>query len=192
MILAFILSFLCAISYCITYWSNPFPPTGDIISPLVLFLMSIGIFFSVQISISMVFILFSLLFDTVADYVMDEDNLDLPICLFSCGHLFRQFSFLLQFYPHGSFTILILTTIVVIRTILNYSILNYAVIIGLTFVNVTISLEFVSWGLVLFIISDLIILYELVSGQIKCRPFRVILVPVLFWTAEALIIYEFI
>lgn len=196
--IAFFLSGACGLMYCVRYAKYPRPPNDDIVSPLVLLFMALGIIASVPWSFTMFLGLTSLILDAIADFTMNVEDLGVPIVLFSVGHLFRQFAFIFEYYPNGSFIILEITMVLIVFLMFAHSkppwskwcILAYAGVIGLTLINVSLISCSVNVGLVLFVISDLIIVYELAWTQIKHRQLRVILVPVLFWAAEATLMYK--
>jgi len=206
---ALIIASLCAITYCARYRSYPRPPTGDFISPLVLLTLAAGVVFFKETSIPRNLILMSLMVDTFADYMMNEQGIDFSILFFSLGHLLRQFVFMYVFYPWGSIGIFLITLVILIcmmcvfepmshLTTRRYSniveehimVVLYAATIGLTLLNASSAKGSLSLGLTLFVISDLIIAYELIWAKIKYRTFRIIAVPALFWIAEVSIIYE--
>jgi hypothetical protein len=67
---------------------------------------------------------------------------------------------------------------------------GYAIVIVITFLQIWAGTNAFSIGFLLFIISDLIIATELIFGKIYPRQLRVLLVPILYWTAEFLIIKD--
>lgn len=208
---------LCAsVLYCWRYWDYTAPPNGDYISFVVLSSMGLSIWVNGPISFIMILGLISLLMDIIADLYMDTRNLTLPLILFAWGHFFRQIAFTFAFYPQPSIVLLLLTIVLVLAIMLvsvpspyKYiknevvaQIIIYTLIVTATIWNVSISIENrlisslgllqgkLSIGLTLFVISDLIIVYELMWDKFTIRQLRVVLVPILFWLAEFGILYE--
>ena len=143
----------------------------------------------------------SLIFDGFADYNMNGGKLTIPVLLFAWGHCHRQTVFFYTFYSEGDEITLIIYALTLILTVnitiffeesLYHNILipAYITIITLTLVNAWLLTGMLSVGLTLFIISDLMIVYDKYWKSIYPRQLRIILVPVLFWTAEVLIMYE--
>lgn len=184
--------------YIYNYLDSYSPPVRDFISPLVTLTMALGLMFEESLSLIEYLAILILIVDSVADFFMDKSNLGLPILLFSLGHVVKQISFITAYYPRGSLIILfisILLLIILIKFLCeNYTatlpILLYSLIVGLTYLNLCISEGLISPGFTLFVISDLIIGIEFIFGEIPTRKVRVILVPVLFWIAEAMISHE--
>ena len=162
-------------------------------------------------------LLIGLVLESVADFYMNKDSLRLSIGLFSCGHLIRQFSFLamngVESTPiivglsipnldiiaiHLSLVTTILAVLLLerlraIRQKSNISLLiigYYSLIIFLSAVQVSIVQRGISYGYVMFIISDLMVGYDLIIRKIQPRWFRIIGVPVLYWSAQYLLTYE--
>lgn len=188
--------------YCAKYWDRLFPPIGDVISPLVTLAIAGALFISYPISVVSCLLIGSLISDATADYYMDRFNLIPPLSMFAIGHTIRQSAFLYASYPSGSLSIFFITISFILvlwfvilpmfpevyETLLLISV--YATVVGLTLVNICLSRGQVSLGFILFIISDLIIAYELIVDYIAIRPIRIILVPSLFWLSEFFIITE--
>ena len=141
--------------------------------------------------VSHVLLLTSLILESAADFFMNKDNLKLPIILFSFGHLFRQFAFL-SVSPFGITPILVsfITAILTILVIKKFSILYYSCIIFLSAVQVSLVESGISYGYILFIVSDLIIGYEMVISKIKPRCFRIIIVPLFYWISQYCLVNE--
>lgn len=204
---------VCA--FIVRYYSNEDPPIYDIISPLVtLSILTNLITMPLTIVTPMVLVVITLGLEAVADFYMNKDRLRLSIGLFSNSHLIRQFSFLKMngfksqltiaglLVPNGDIIATIITTIITIllagrlramrpgSNISFFIIGCYSFIIFLSAVQVSMVQNSISYGYVVFIISDLIIGYDLIIGKIKPRWLRIIGVPVLYWSAQYLLTYE--
>ena len=209
------IALVCLFIAC--YHSNDNPPVRDVISPLI----TLSMLLESERGLTGVFLATSAL-ESMADYRMDKYNMGLPICLFSLGHLVRQLAFFMAVNgekntPH--FLILgatfMLTVVLVWRlyiTRLKYTgdrsdgvdisrgkgeiphdaILYYAMIIFLSAVNVTMIQQIPSWGYLAFIVSDLIIGYEITIRRIHPRWVRVFLVPILYWWSQYLLKTEYL
>ena len=72
------------------------------------------------------------------------------------------------------------------------AILYYATIVFLSAVNVTMIQQIPSWGYLVFIVSDLIIGYEITIRKIYPRWVRILLVPILYWGSQYLLKAEYL
>lgn len=186
---------VCA--FIIFYRANIEPPIYDVISPLV----SLSILAtSLTLSKELILLIIGLALEILADFYMNKDSLVLPIIFFSVGHLLRQLSFL---YPMVTGSMMIIPTITgfLVITLLfqflrirkgNSIIVCYSLIILLSAVHVSLVREALSYGYVVFILSDIIIGYDLMIRRIYPRWFRVIVVPLLYWGSQYLLSHEFL
>jgi len=178
-----ILIVLLGILFILCNYSNDHPPLYDIISPIVTLNIAIYSLYSSSIFITIIMTM-GLIMESLADFLMNKDNMKLSIRLFSFGHLIRQFSFLSLSI---SSLLFISITLLIIKS---NSIINYALIIFFSAVHVSISQGMISFGYLVFIISDLIIAYELLINDVRPRYLRVIGVPLLYWISQYLLIHE--
>ena len=196
--------------YAIIHWNASSPPVNDIISPLVTLSMAAGLILvygltlNPDLSTTLLQLICSLIVDSMADYYMNSKNLTVPLALFSTGHIMKQLAFIQD--PWSPISMVLLFGSIVAMALL-YSgfhvrhlpklpssttrelIHLYCLVIGFSFVNIYLA-SMLSRGYILFIISDLIIAYELGWGKIYPRQFRVIAVPILYWLAEYIIVVE--
>lgn len=191
----YILSLIAGVIYCIRYKDRPRPPVRDVISPLVLIFMAVEVMWSK--SLCMYVGAISLLLDAIADYTMNVEDLATPLTFFSIGHLMRQSAFVIKFFPDGLFIVLITITVLVLLahaidnpTWDKWVIILYTCIVALTLLNISLMNRSLNIGMMLFAASDLMIAYELVFGRMKRRRIRVLVVPILFWMAEFMTMYE--
>lgn len=194
------------ILFILFYWNNADPPIRDILSPLVVLSFAFGNFLLYPVSKISSLVILNLIIDSVADYLMDSENLDLPIFLFSIGHFIKQIIFshvfsriypssnISRIFAHGFTLILIMTLLVTDGYLI--SIASYGLIVATTFIQICLAKRSLSMGFLLFVISDLIIAIELMFGQMRPRQIRVICVPILYWTSEYIlaqdIMYEYL
>jgi hypothetical protein len=186
---------ILAVIYCLKYWNLSHPPPGDLISPLIIITLAIGVGFSYSANETILLTITGLFFDALADFHMDKQTMGLSMMYFSSGHIIRQFSFLqnndpnnLLFMTMGCAAVLMLGVIMRVSTRL--LILPYAAIMLFTLLNISWAMGTFFNGFVLFIISDLIIAWELIIGEIPHRPFRIVVVPLLFWIAEYVLLRQ--
>jgi len=185
MLIALIPAFFASI-YTIKYWNYTSPPSRDIISPLVLLSLALSLLLLYPLSLTSILVFSSLILDSLADYYMDPFTL-LPISLFVSSHLFRQLSFIsfFSFSSISSFFLLFFIASFFIFSISFFSLLlSYSIVMFFTLINLLFIKGNLSLGFSLFVISDLIIAYEMLGYKINIRPIRVILVPLLFWLAD--------
>lgn len=186
--------FVLASLYWWRYWNHERPPLYDVVSPAILLSMGLGAVVTYPLSMVQIFTLLSLFIDAAADYLMNEDDLRDSIILFSLSHGFRQLMFIWNACPTMSLQIVMsltwLCTYIIFDGETNWIIPSYAGIIFFTLVNAYLATSRPSLGLILFIISDLIIIYDMMLKRLTNRRVRVLLVPTLFWIAERVIIWE--
>lgn len=198
-----IISVVAAITYCWRYYDYSGPPKRDFISSVVLLSIGFDIILTIPPTFSMVLGLISLLLDIIADFYMDaydKDRLMISLLLFSWGHFIRQCAFVWSLYPHCSLILLLLSSVLIGLHYYfpRWRIITYILIITITVINISTGMSdsirlfkgSLSFGLTLFVISDLIIAYELYWNTLKIRQIRVLAVPVLFWLAEFVILCE--
>lgn len=187
--------------YSLRYWHSTSVPDNDFISPLIVMVMAGNLLYNTFPSLRDFIIVMSLVCDGFADYNMNGGELTVPVLLFAWGHCHRQTVFFYTFYSEDneiSLVLYALTLILMVNITIFFEeslyhkllIPGYITIITLTLVNARILTGALSVGLTLFIISDLMIVYDKYWKTIYPRQLRIILAPVLFWTAEVLIMYE--
>lgn len=207
---------VCAFILC--YYSNEDPPIYDIISPLITITIIVNVLTTaLPTSLPILLLLVGLGLESIADFYMNKDSLGLSIGLFSISHLIRQFSLLrINFIilmlrnvdlsaPDLDIVVIIISAITTIFTVLLLERLHamqpgssvsflvigyYSTIIFLSAVQVSMVQGAISYGYVIFIISDLIVGYDLIIRKISPRWLRIITVPVLYWTAQYLLTLE--
>lgn len=167
------------ILYIFCYWNNENPPLYDILSPVGTLIMTI---FYIRDGGAILPAL-SVILGTIADFMMDEDNMEIPLLFFSFSHIVRFFSCyhnqnnLFGFYSYISQIVLI------------YYFNNMAVYI-IIFIMYQLPLYFESnrkmlVSVLFYTISDILIGYNMLF-YMKYRKIRVLLVPTLYWLSELL------
>jgi len=173
---------LIALIYIIRYWNYPSAPLSDIISPIVTLVMAKTIFES-TLTFPTSLLILSLCIDSYADYIMDSSNLRKPMIWFSSGHLFRQLIFVTVTWEISSMILYFFTLMAFMYMSTERGefmfFVSYVSILFMSFLQSSFD-----WGYICFILSDLIIAYDSFINNLHPRQFRVILVPVLYWTAE--------
>lgn len=185
--------------FLIQYYHNRDPPLMDFISPFITLTISRYSFDSIYL-ITNVLLLIGLIIESIADFLMDKEKIVVPTILFAIGHLTRQLAFLSTPPSNSLTTILSIVTLIClvilfqeIRNENNISfggIIYYSMIILLSAIHVSISQGTISWGYIIFIVSDLMIAYELIYDKINPRFIRVVLVPSLYWISQYLLTIE--
>lgn len=181
-------------SYFWRYCNNETPPLGDVISPTIVISLALVACLTYPLSVTLIFTILSLFVDSIADYVMNVNDIRDPVLLFGLSHGFRQLAFVWNCYPNMSLRLVMcltwFSTYLMFSERGRYLILGYSGVLFFTVVNAYLATSRLSLGLLLFIISDVIIVYDMMWKRIDNRPIRVLLVPLLFWLAEGLVIWE--
>jgi hypothetical protein len=193
------LTIILGLIFILSYYHNKDPPLSDIISPLVTLSIARYALYASSILMGMLLVT-SLGIELVADFYMNKHDMSLSIQLFSIGHLIRQLAFLTLPGPNILSSIISLfTTLLTVhlmeefqrnRNISFTTIVCYSVIIVFSTIQISISQGVISFGYVIFIISDLMIAYELIVKDIYPRWIRIVGVPILYWTAQYLLTQE--
>jgi hypothetical protein len=204
------IAWILMLTYIFRYWNYPNPPVHDIISPFITLTIALNIFIMIPSLCpeslyglryqSLILIILSLIIDSIADYFMDRNNLELPILLFSLGHFIKQIIFA-YIFSNGIYSLVHVITFILILYLISLvlqrklyakentliAVAVYSIIIALTLIQICVEQQGINRGFLLFVISDLIIAIELVYVKFTFRQIRVILVPLLYWIAEILI-----
>lgn len=179
-------------------WSYTEPLKFDIISPLFTLILAITSL-SINTDYSSYIFAFSLLMDSMADFIMSPEYLSHAIFLFSIGHIMKQLAFLFTNFLFNNVLIFITSILsaffmfivgLVTNEISIPIIVLYTLIISFSLIHTSILIGDISWGYLLFGISDLIIAFELVITKIYPRQLRVLSVPLLYWIGEYIISYH--
>lgn len=210
-----IVAIICGFLYCIKNFFAKEPPIVDYLSPMVTLSMAISLLISQSITGLSLALGLILILEAWADFHMGFD-VRYPITVFSSGHVLKQ---IVIFYLHDGegFLYLILIDISFILTgclgvvtvqeyydgiIINgrcypvmvkewnrISMLLYTGVMACTMIIMIIHHETIWIGFLLFIISDLLILFDDLF-VFNHRQMRVILVPVLYWISQYLIVQD--
>lgn len=165
------------------------PPIRDYVSPLVSSTILVNLV-SLLMRTSEPYILLTgaMNAEIVGDFYMDKKNLKTPVILFSLAHVLRVISFYMVLSRSADVMLLTLALLVVLLILINKKskifLVLYGLIIFLSAVSVSMAQGTVSIGYTTYIVSDLIIGYEMAINKIKPRWIRVILVPFLYWMAQ--------
>lgn len=184
--------------YCLKYWNVSHPPPGDMISPLVILTLAIEVGFMYPMNTPTFLVIIGLLFDAIADFYMNKPTMGISMILFGWGHLIRQLTFIMIFTSQDNYQIVAITLLVlgllmievVTKPRIRVLLIAYTTIMVFTLWNISMTYETIPTGLLSIIVSDLIIAYELVMKDIPHRPFRIIIVPVLFWIGEYILVRQ--
>ncbi|CAH6419647.1 Hypothetical protein HVR_LOCUS721 [uncultured virus] len=205
--------------FLIYYRNDKEAPVGDYISPLITLMMAVGLL-TYPTSPTIFLTGLTLCLDSIGDYFMDKDKLTRPILVFSVAHLVRQLAYfvlsggVLTIVPIVSWLLTLSLVIILIRYFYyepepedehqnefaaDISFLFqripliglYSLIVALTLFNTSVIMGTTNWSHILFIISNLVIGYDLSIRKIQPQ-IRVLLVPLMYWISEAIFLQTMI
>ena len=205
------LTLFFALLYIIKYWNCQDPPVRDFISPSITILICCNFINANGISLITTIICCSLIFEATADLMMHTWLLKKCLLLFSIGHVLKQ-SASLTLIPPGELSItaillfvisLILCSIIFDFVMRNSSkikeikdssnvvdhkvIFCYMGIVGFTFLISSYTHSTIDIGYICYIISDLLIGFEIAFHKLSPRRFRVLVIPMLYWLGQYLV-----
>lgn len=162
------IAIILGLLYCIKNFNVDDPPSLDYISPLI----TLCIMLLKPYNMWLILIL-----EAIADYNMGSD-IRYSILVFSCGHMLKQVLLSNSIILAG-----ISLYIIFVIAVMNHHGTNricmglYTLIMILTLISQS------SRGFIVFIISDLMILYDDII-RFKTRQIRILLVPITYWLSQ--------
>ena len=197
----FLLPVVFAILYAIKYCRGKDPIPGDIISSCVTLTIALCHVVEYGVTVRGMLLYASLLVEALADFCMYSLSLNMCLVLFSLGHLAKQNIALLLVIPQSLselplFMLMIVCYFisVILTTLLgnidikrdDISVRLYTIIITFTWILISLARGHIDRGYLCYVLSDIIIGYEVLFQKMQPRWLRIIIVPSLYWLGQYL------
>jgi len=167
------------------------------------------------------FVTESLVINSLADFITNTNNIKQAIVLFSFGHLMMQGAYMKIYFDEISLILILISVAtvwfifyimrlnspfkIIVRIIVDREVRRqtgfdklqliiggYAIVLVMSFIQVSRVLSTISIGYILLIISNLIIVYEIMFIKIHPRQIRTILAPVLYLISQHILTRQLI